>query len=84
MVGLEGLAKGIFGIMITVFGPSCMSEISENDPINHRKKLQDIVTQLEDVRLEIPDALAQGFLFSAQRQITCYLRMSDEKPTKTY
>lgn len=83
--------------MITVFEPKPMSDISENQPIDlgraghhpdrrdhHRKKLRDIVTQLEAVRLEISDAMAQGFLFVAERQITSYLYISDEKPTKTY
>jgi len=70
--------------MITVLEPKPMSDISENQPIDHRKELRDIVTQLEAVRLGISDAMAQGFLFVAERQITSYLCISDEKPTKTY
>jgi len=51
-------------------------------PIDHQKKLRDIVNQLEQVRLEIPDPRAQGFLFSAQHQIASYLQFSsNEKAT---
>jgi len=71
--------------MIAACEPQIMLENNKKQHIEPREKLQEIVSQLEEVRLSILDPRAQGFLFSAQAQLASYLMVSsDEKLPRSF